>query len=1306
MSVRSTPAWDFFVCYAEPDRGWVEHFLLEELRTAGVRCLTQAGLTPGAFQAAEFERAVAESPRVLLVFSAAYRADVNQRLLDNLARYHELENETESVIPLLLDGTPPPLGIRAKVSLRATTDEEKAAVVKRLAGLCQAGPVPPPVVPKCPYPGMAPFDRKDADLFHGRRDEVEELLQILRHRNYLFLIGRSGSGKSSLVMAGLLPQLEAGRTVRVLRPGSAPRARLEALDWGGEAGRRLLVVDQFEELYTQARPEEAVSFQQALCAWVTAPERMLLVTVRADFYADLQASLAIFPLFQASHRDVLPLDTRALREAIVEPAARANVFVEPDLVERLLADAADEPGVLPHLQETMQLLWGKLRRRYLPIEAYRELGRDGRTGLQQAMAVVGDAAVGDLPPAELALARRTLLRLVQFGEGRADTRRSQPLSALESAADPPGALDHVLGRLVTRRLVVAGVVRMGAAETTVIDLAHEALIAGWPTLQDWVKEYRAAEQTRRRLTEKAREWEGFGQKAGLLDEVELSEAEQWLARHVSEMGASAELLALVRASRAKIEADRAYDRRRRRNVMVGLSVVLVIISGLAVWGFTMAANSRLEAHVANAILTQKAWEADGDVDAASSLLDQQFDIRMPWDGDLRGFEWYLWWRRCHRDLGPPRRQDYEVKAVAFAGADALVSVTGDKTPPVQVACWNAKGGQEWAQELTNPYTGDEFLRVVSLSADGRKLALAGGTSSAGFVTLWDVGPGKSKASPFEEKFKGAASCLGFSADSRILAVGSASQEMQNVKENNGEICAWDTASRRLLFHCAPGLKAARALVFDGRGLLVVAGERIVKFEGRDKLAGCIKLFEADTGKEDPNSSPLIAAADLKVTCLAFSGDGKTLAAGTDKGIVHTWKFTEKGIVTGQFSDPASSVALRCLAFAPGDSPLLAAGGDDHTIRLWNFEKGELRDDTLKHSKPVVSLAFSGDGKTLASGGLDRQVKLWAVPDGDVLETPQRKLTDTVLHLAFSPDGSLLATACDKTALLWNVATGRPATPALDKAAMHTDFVHAVAFSHDGKLLASGSEDGAIKFWNPATGAHLASLDIVLQPPGVKVEPKNRVYALAFAADGALAAATEDGSVLLVQPGGGAPLARANLHDKAVYQLAWSPDSTILASASADGKVLLWDKALNPRLRQPQLPKSSQEVWSVAFSPPGQPLALATGSSDQLVRIWDVENAVVTRSFPCSGARVHDVAFSADGSTLAAASQDLELWNLRTGRLHASLRDPNKEQPISVAFSPAVKESGGRSRTLALGSNNGTIRFWRAATESEVRARSK
>jgi WD40 repeat protein len=1307
MPDGTTPPCDLFVCYAEPDRGWVEHDLVEGLRAAGVRCSTAAAFRPGASRLAEFERAVAESPRVLLVLSAAGRTDVDQRFFDDLARYHELENQTESVIPLLLDEGPAPLGVRAKVSLRAMTDEEKAEAVERLANLCRSGPASAPTVPRCPYPGLAPFERDDSAWFHGRRREVDELSQVLEHRNCLFLIGRSGSGKSSLVLAGLLPRLEEGRTVRVMRPGAAPRAALEALDWGG-AGRRLLVVDQFEELYTQAPPEEAAALQRALCDWVADPARMLLVTVRADFYADLQAS-AIFPLFQANHRDVLPPGREALREAIVKPAASAGVFVEPALVERLLADAAGEPGVLPLLQETMRWLWGKLRRRYLPVEAYDELGRDGRTGLQEAMAVIADAAVDGLPLAEQALARRTLVRLVQFGEGRQDTRRSQPLSDLESAGDPPGALSHVLGRLILRRLIVAGSVRAGAGETTVIELAHEALITGWPRLRDWVREGREAEQVRRRLEEHAAEWVRLGRGGGgLIDEVRLPAAEEWLARHAAERGASAELRALIAASRAKVDADRAAARRRRRIARAAMALSLLAAAALAVWGVVSADDARRAAHLVAANQTQTAWE-EGDVDSALTLLERQRPRpAFFWEPDLRGFEWYHYWRLCHRDRCTFTGHDYEVWAVGFDD-QSVVSATGEwKQTVLQVGRWEADGARPArgaVEPLPAALVETEVVTAIAVSPDGRTMAVAAfgkerkeDAKERGVVTVWDLTTRGKVAPGIRDTFDCRVKCLAFSPDGGLLAAG-----------GRGCNAVWETkAYGRTFDKPLPPDAAALALAFDGTGLLAMAFE--VEKHGQVKDSA-VRLFGPAKEKDDRHGGFTVPG---KITCLAFSPshDGRrTLAVGTDKGTVHIWGFADQPQKQPDTPPPnllpAPVAGITCLAFSPTDGSLLAVGSEDHTIRLLRLTEAggaEVQDDTFKHSRAVKSLAFRRDGRLLASGGEDRKVKLWDVPADSVWERPRQWHRKVVRSLAFSnADGTQLVTGGadleDRQVVLWDAATGIPTRRLWE----HGKDVKTVAFAPDGRRVASASADGEIIFGSVSAPADRSSVIVPADP----LPPRKRnVLALAFAPGGKLAAGTEGGMIHLFRPEGRSLVPVGSLEkprDAPIYGLAWSPDGRALVSAGGRASVIFWDPDLgNPR-RLP-LPESAHEVWCLAFSPDGR--TLATGSGDSMVRLWDVKSLELRRVLPGPGEGtrhskfVYGLAYSPDGKTLASAGEDgtVILWDAE-GRARARFREAGKFW--GVAFAPADGRGVSRlSPVLAAARDDGSVRFWRAATEPD------
>jgi len=612
MNEQTEYTHDFFISYAEADRAWVEGYLLDALTQAGVRCHSEAAFALGVPRLLEFERAIQQSQRTLLVLSPAYLAESLGQFTDLLAQSYGLETATWPVIPLLLQPVELPPRLAMLTRLDGTDPAEWPAAVERLCAELQR-PVPGPAPrPPCPYPGMVPFSEADSDRFFGRDSEVQELLERLRLHHFLTVIGPSGSGKSSLVFAGLVPALRQSGLfgsgewlVRTLRPGETPLDALRvALDGdpstdspprapprvlavvlavAGQvpanptqavsdllathpnASRLLLVVDQFEELFTLAH-SDVEPFQQALLRLAETANCYVVLTVRADFYPDLMAT-PLWREIQAHRFEVLPLDEDGLRQAIVRPAEDAGVFVEAGLVERLLKDAAGEPGILPLLQETLVLLWERLQRRFLPLSTYEALGDDARTGLQVAMARRADAALAALAPEQQPIARRIFLRLVQFGEGRADTRRQQPVVALRVAGDEPSLFDQTLHHLTDHRLLTLSGEERGDGRR--VDIAHESLITGWPALQEWLAERRGAEQTRRRLEGKAAEWVRLGRGAGgLLDEVELLEAERWLASpDGADLGYGETLPALVQASRAAIEeAEREKEAARQREL--------------------------------------------------------------------------------------------------------------------------------------------------------------------------------------------------------------------------------------------------------------------------------------------------------------------------------------------------------------------------------------------------------------------------------------------------------------------------------------------------------------------------------------------------------------------------------------------------------------------------------------------------------------------------------------------------------------------------------------------------------------------
>lgn len=341
-------------------------------------------------------------------------------------------------------------------------------------------------------------------------------------------------------------------------------------------------------------------------------------SVRADFYANLMTS-PLWPAIRAHRMEITPLRGDDMRQAIALPARDVGVQLDQALVERLLADAGDEPGVLPFVQETLVMLWEHAGGFRIGLDAYTELVRNqsGRSGLQVALAKHADDVYTSVlvDEGEQALTRRVLLRLVQFGEGRADTRRQQTIDELRKGSNAGTTFDKVLAALTANRLLTL------SNEARQVDLAHEALIQGWPALSAWIDERQAAEVKRRQLEEKAEERERLRQadgEAGLLDPVELAEAEAWIkGPDAAELGVSDELAMLVADSRQAIDAamqekERAAEQLRRRNAGLAIALVAALLAmAVAVVFFFNAQSEARNANEARQAAQAEAQNAVG-----------------------------------------------------------------------------------------------------------------------------------------------------------------------------------------------------------------------------------------------------------------------------------------------------------------------------------------------------------------------------------------------------------------------------------------------------------------------------------------------------------------------------------------------------------------------------------------------------------------------------------------------------------------------------------------------------------------------
>lgn len=566
-------AFDVFLSYNRRDEEVVCR-VAEGLRAGGLRpWLDRWSLTPGGAWQDELSAGL-ECSRSCAVLLGPHDVGGWGRLelavaLDLMAR-----DPGFRVFPVLLPGLEPfdpntlPLWLRTRtwVDLRAGPDDARAMgdLLHAVKGL-PFGARGPAATPSgvCPYRGLQTFDEEHAAVFVGREGDTQRLVELLRHSRFLAVLGPSGSGKSSLVRAGVVPALRDGGLpgsdawrVSVIRPGAQPLAALAtqlvelreggamgetldemardpralhlavelALAHDGPDARVLLVVDQLEEIFTVCRSErERIATFDNLVHASTVPggRTVVVVTMRADWYAQLAAYPRLAQLATAHQALVGPLDVAALRRVIAEPAAFAGLDLEAGLLDTIVDDVSGEPGGLPLLAHALLETWTRRVGTTLTLEGYRDSG-----GVRDALCTRAEQVFTQLAADEQQIARGVLLRLTQPGEGTEDTRRRAELAELVNSPRDRDAVHLVVSRLAEARLLTSA---SDAHGTTWIDVSHEALIRGWPRLRGWIDDQRESLRAHRRLTDDAQEWQlGGRHRSLLLRGRALANAQEWV----------------------------------------------------------------------------------------------------------------------------------------------------------------------------------------------------------------------------------------------------------------------------------------------------------------------------------------------------------------------------------------------------------------------------------------------------------------------------------------------------------------------------------------------------------------------------------------------------------------------------------------------------------------------------------------------------------------------------------------------------------------------------------------------------------
>jgi WD40 repeat protein len=1163
-----------------------------------------------------------------------------------------------------------------------------------------------------PYKGLQAFEEIDAPNFFGREALINRLLSKLRPPDggrFLAIVGPSGSGKSSVVGAGMIPRLRRGTLpgsadwfVVQMAPGAHPLEELEAallrvavnppsslLDQLREDERGLvravkrilaseqselfLFIDQLEHVFTMAEDRaEVAHFLNSLVAAVadeTCRLRMV-ITLRADFYDRPLLYPAFGELVRRSTEVVLPLNTEELERAIARPAERIGVTLEPGLVGRIIADVSEQPGALPLLQYALMELFDRREGNVLTLEAYTAIG-----GALGALARRAQELYDGLNARDRALARQLFLRLVALRPVSGDdTRRRAYHAELLTLADDMVDVIRVFGegRMLTFD-------HDPITREPTVEIAHDALIHQWPLLQQWLIDSREDLIMHRRLEAAADEWLAADREAsylamgGRLDQFAAWRDETDIALSEEESSYLEASLAARAAAQAEEDARRAREALleqrslNRLRLLVGvLAVAVVVASLLTAFAFTQseAASEARDVAEANAALA-----ATAQVEAETNAL-----IAAQRAQQARGLALAANARNLLAEHNPN---------LALTLAIAAYEASDPPTAQVQ---------QTLARSVYSPaarYRLDMHDgSVLDAATNGERVLTV---ALDGTMILWDLADGGVLREDFN-LMGGAAHSVVMTADGQRAITGMF----------NGTVLLWDldTGQPLLRFPGHTDIVTSVDLNADETRLLtasfdrtlrvwdVTTGEELQRIEARGallKVAFSPNGLRAVTGSADltagPNHPP--HEQDRSVSVWDLETGAQVRRFRPDSGFVRAVDFAPDGlaIISGTWSSDL--------------------GG---TLQLWNLLTGALEQRFYGHSDVITDVQFNDDGTQVYSASWDRTVRAWDVATG--MELMQfAGHDDRVLALDLSPGGDhLLATTGNSGNNIPDMTMDRASDPAAwwwdlrDRAQImrldgHEDWIWSVAVSPDGRLIASGSgpiqregetPDTSIRIWDATTGAPVEVLD----------GHSDTVHGLAFNSDGSrLASAGWDGTVRIWNTEWWTGHVAFREHEGRVLSVAYHPtDDDIVLSAAADGTIRQWRASDGRELML--LAGHDGGVNHAVYSANGSQIASA--GDDGTVRLWDAETGAELAVFTGHSGTVTGVRFSPDGTHLLSSGWDTtaRLWDIAGG---AEVRQfIGHGGPV---FSPVFTDDG----TMALtGSADRTIRVWDVLRGDEVR----
>lgn len=1085
-----------------------------------------------------------------------------------------------------------------------------------------------------PYKGLRAFEAADNQDFFGRERIIEKLVKRLGddtlHVRFLAIVGPSGSGKSSLVKAGLTPALWRGDIpgsekwfVAELLPGNNPLDELEvaltriaAIHAGNlseqlhrdergllrvaglilpdDGSELVLVIDQFEEVFTLVEDEtERTHFLDLLHTAVTeARSRVrVIITLRADFY-DRPLHYPYFgELVRSRMETILPMSADELERAIMHPAEHMGVSFETGLVASIVSEVNYQPGALPLLQYALTELFEQRQGRLLTREAYHAIGKT-----IGALAKRADEIYLSLGTSGQEAAHQLFMRLVTLGEGTEDTRRRVMRAELLSITDEPDLMDEIIDTFTTYRLLSLD--NDPNTRSPTVELAHEAILREWERLRGWLNISREEIRLQRQVAGMANEWQKANLDVSFLAHgSRLEQFERWVAgTHLAlteNEGKFVQASIEERDRREAAEEERQAREKhleRRSITFLRALVGVLLLAVLGAFGLTSVAVNNANEAQNNFITSERTRLA----------AQAQIALERGEGGDLPALL-------------------------------ALRSLDLGYSPEADAALLQSLS-RGFAHRIYIGHT--DAMVDGSFSPDGRYFA------SSGFdyiVRLWDTQSGQEI-----RQFVGHTdepNTVEF-LDGEILITASPDKTIRTWNVQTGE------EVRRLTFEDTIWIAIPSP---DGR--YIIAG-----FEN-----GSLQLLDAQTGTFIRS---FVGHTDV-ITYANFTTDGRYVLTTSNDRSARLWDVT-----TGQqlrvFIGHTDSVNGGTIA---SNGQFIITSSADNTARLWNIATGNEMHRLIGHSDWLLEARISPDNHYALTTSNDKTARLWDVATG-------QEVRQFIGHIAgvrgarFSPDGQYVMTgSADRTLRLWDVESATEPRIFARTQFSHFNQVYFVDISDENLYIIAS--DGLLRVVNSETGEIQRERQF----------GNGQIDSAAMSPDHQLAVtANSGGQVVIWNVETGDEVVQIPAHFAPINRVRFSPDGRYVLSASEDKTAKMWDLA--GELSQ-AFAGHEGGVWGLAFSPDGQ--HVVTGSSDGTARLWNVATGEQIQQFTGFSGIVRDVDVSPDGSRiLTAIDRVVHLWDRHTGQELKHFRG-HTDEIRSVRFSVDGQQfiTGGVDRTARI-----------------------